>query len=190
MVTDPQNGRHTLARGHQIGVGDAQTHAAHGIQRRRHQRLHRQVPVSIPRRKPPGQIPSLACRPLTQFGFGGVCGLFGQCTAQCIGGHTGGNVADAGPANLCIRPGSQRHRQQNGLRTAVQVPHHIPAPQDACVGQGRDIRLQPDRPGRGSGQQRCGTAFQQGHGGLIRRAPCAKIPRRLRKIDLLRLFHR
>ena len=67
VVADPQQGSHALARGHQVGVGDAQPGLAHRVQRRCHQRLHCDVPIAVAGRKAPGQILSLGRRPLAQL---------------------------------------------------------------------------------------------------------------------------
>ena len=50
------------------------------------------------------------------------------------------------------------------------------------------VGLQPDCPGRGCRQQRHGAFFQQRLGGRVRAAPGSKVPRRLCKVDALRLF--
>ena len=77
VVADPQQGSHALARGHQVGVGDAQPGLARGVQCRCHQRLHRDVPIAVAGRKAPGQILSLCRRPLAQLRLGGIGGLLG-----------------------------------------------------------------------------------------------------------------
>ena len=190
VVADPQQGGHALARGHQVGVGDAQPRLAHRVQCCCHQRLHRDVPIAVAGRKAPGQILSLSGRPLAQLCLGGIGGLLGQCAAQGIGGHPGGDVAHARPADLGIHPGAQRYRQQNGLPAAFQVLVHVLAGQKSGIGQGGGICQQPHRPGRRCRQQRHRALLQQCQRGSVRLAVRAEIPRRLRQIYCLRLFKR
>ena len=190
MVADPQNGGHAFAGGHQVGIGDAQPGPARRVQRGGHQRLHRDVPVAIARREPPGEVTPLGCGQLAQLGFRRVGGLLRQGAAQRIGRYTGGDIPHPGAADLGVHPEAKGHGQQNGLPAALQMPHHVAAPQDAGFGQRLHLRPQPDGAGRRSGQQRYGAALQQGHGGGVRLPARAEIPRCLRKVDLLRFFHR
>ena len=130
VVADTQNGRHALARGHQIGVRHAQPGPAGSVQRCRHFGLHGKVPVAIARREPPGQILSLLRRPLAQLCLGGIGSLLGQRAAQCIGCNACSNVTHTGPADLCIQTRPQCDSQQHSLRASFQMPHHAPAAED------------------------------------------------------------
>ena len=65
---------------------------------------------------------------------------------------------------------------------------HIFPRQNARRCQAVGVGLQPDCPGRGCRQQRDGAFFQQRLGGRVRAAPGPEVPRRLCKVDALRLF--
>ena len=183
VAADPQNGRHALARGHQVGIGHTQARPAHRVQRVCHQRLYCNIPVTVAGRKPPGQILSLFCGPLAQLCFGYVCGLLGQRATQCVGRNARRDISHTGTADLCIHAGAKGHGQQHRLRAVFQMLHHVPTPQDACFGKGSRVRFQPDRPGRCRRQQRHGACFQQGHGAVVRFPSGPEIPRCLCCID-------
>ena len=102
--------------------------------------------------------------------------------------YTGGDIAHTGPADLGIHTGAKRHGQQQGGGAAFQMLCHIFPRQNARRCQAVEVGLQPDRPGRGRRQQRHGAFFQQCLGGRVCAAPGPEVPRRLCKINALRLF--
>ena len=188
VIADPQNGRDALAGGHQVVFRDTEPGAAGGVQRCRQQRLHGKGPVPVARGIAPRQILSLPGSPLAQLSLSGLGSLFGQCGAQRIRCHTGGDIAHTGPADLGIHTGAKRHGQQQGGGAAFQMLCHIFPRQDPRRCQAVGVGLQPDCPGRGCRQQRHGAVFQQCHGRFVRRPSGSEIPRRLRNVDGFRLL--
>ena len=83
---------------------------------------------------------------------------------------------------------SAGYSQQQGGGAAFQMLCHIFPRQNARRCQAVGVGLQPDCPGRGCRQQRHGAFFQQCLGGRVRAAPGPEVPRRLCKVDALRLF--
>ena len=152
------------------------------------QRLHGKGPVPVARGIAPRQILALPGSPLAQLSLSGLRSLFGQRGAQRIRCHTGGDIAHTGPADLGIHTGAKRHGQQQGGGAAFQMLCHIFPRQNARRCQAVGVGLQPDCPGRGYRQQRHGAFFQQRLGGRVRAAPGSEVPRRLCKVDALRLF--
>ena len=102
--------------------------------------------------------------------------------------YTGGDIAHTGPADLGIHTWAKRYGQQQGGGAAFQLLCHIFPRQNARRCQAVGVGLQPDCPGRGCRQQRHGAFFQQCLGGRVRAAPGPEVPRRLCKVDALRLF--
>ena len=127
VIADPQNGRDALAGGHQVVFRDTEPGAAGGVQRCRQQRLHGKGPVPVARGIAPRQILALPGSPLAQLSLSGLRSLFGQCGAQRIRCHTGGDIAHTGPADLGIHTGAKRYSQQQGGYAPSNPGYSAPA---------------------------------------------------------------
>ncbi len=192
VAADPQNGRHALARGHQVwyrshtgppGATVSSAFATSG--------LYCNIPVTVAGRKTARSkyFPSF-CGPLAQALLRlRLRACSARRAAQCVG-------RNARPRYLPHRHGGSVHpRRGQGSRPAAppagsfsrcfitSPPRRMPASARAAVSASSQTAR-----GVAAAQQRHGACFQQGHGAVVRFPSGPEIPRCLCCIDRRRFL--